>query len=53
MATHGFLLDHRALNIRMKADKFPTPKVEKVIENMVGANSFSKLDMFAGFGQIQ
>lgn len=42
-----------ALNKRMKVEKFPIPNVEEVIESLADANVFSKLDMFAGYWQIQ
>lgn len=48
-----FCVDYRALNERMKAYKFPLPKIEKVIDDMAGSKIFSKLDMLAGYWQIK
>lgn len=46
-------MDYWALNRRMKADKFPLPKIEKVLEELAGSKIFSKVDMFAGYRQIK
>lgn len=48
-----FSIYYWSLNKRMNADKFPIPKIEEVLDYMVGATVFSKLDMFAGYWQVQ
>lgn len=44
-----FFVDYRALNKRMKAEKFILPKTEEVVDDKDGLKVFSKLDMFASY----
>lgn len=44
-----FRVDYRALNKRMKEDKFPIPSAKEVIKDMAGGEVFAKLDMFATY----
>lgn len=37
----------------MKADKFPFPKIEEVIDNMAGPKNLTNLNIFAGYRQIK
>lgn len=42
-------IDYRTSKKLMKADKFPIPSVEEILDGMEGATIFSKLDSFAGY----
>lgn len=48
-----FWVYFQTLNERMKADKFPLRKIEEIVDDMVGSKIFSKLDIFAGYWQIE
>lgn len=47
-----FCVDYRALNKRMKADRFPSPKIEEFLDDLKGCNVFSKLGIFAGYWKV-
>lgn len=42
-----FFVDYRVQNNRMKAEKSPTTKIEKMIDSTASASVFSKLDNFS------
>lgn len=48
-----FCIDYLVLKNHMKGDKFSIPSIAEVIEDMAGSRVFSKLDMFAGYWQVQ
>jgi hypothetical protein len=53
MATCGFYVDYRPLNIQTKRDSFPMPLIDDVFSQMGNNQWFSALDMQFGFWQIQ
>lgn len=53
METPLFCMDNRALNRPIKADKFSISSIEEIVEDMAGAQVFSKFDVFACYWQIR
>ena len=48
-----FCIDFHHLNACMKKDSFPLPRIQEVLESLVGAGHFSCLDLKSGFWQIR
>ena len=48
-----FCIDFRRLNYRTKKDAFPLPRMQEMMESMVGAQLFSTMDLKSGFWQVQ
>ena len=48
-----FCIDFHFLNAHMKKDSYPLPRIQEVLESLVGTGYFSCLDLKSGFWQIK
>ena len=48
-----FCIDFCHLNTHMKKDSYPLPRIQEVLESLVGAGHFSCLDLKSGSWQIK
>jgi hypothetical protein len=46
-------IDLQSLNIACIHDPFPTPFIDKVLENVGGRESYSFMDVFSRYHQVQ
>ena len=51
-ATIRICVDYRQLNSYTKADAYPIPRVDKLIDRVSGANYITTLDLTKGFWQV-
>ena len=48
-----FCIDFCCLNMHTKKESYPVPRIQEVLESLVGAGHFSYLDLNSGFWQIK
>ena len=48
-----FCVDYRTLNQKMKADRWPLPKIEEIFDDLKGSTHFTTLDLFSGYWQVR
>ena len=48
-----FCIDFHHLNTHTKKDSYPLPRIQEVLESLVGTGHFSCLDLKSGFWQIK
>ena len=51
--SHRFCVDYRGLNSLTKADTFPLPRIDELLDQLGKARYFSTIDLASGFWQIK
>lgn len=47
------VVDYRAINKKLVADKFPLPRIDDILDQLGRAKFFSSLDLISGFHQVE
>ena len=45
-------IDCRALNQQKRPDKYPLPRINNLLDQLVNANSLSSIDLHTGYNQV-
>ena len=53
LEVYDFCIDFCHLNVCIKIDSYPLPRIQELLESLVGAGHFSCLDLKSGFWQIK
>lgn len=46
-------IDYRKVNEKMTGDRYPLPRIDKILDNLGRAKYFSIIDLYAGFHQVK
>ena len=47
------VIDYRALVMLTRKDKYPSPRIDEMLDKLATAKYFTKMDLFSGFHQIR